>query len=162
MSRSFSNALICLGAVSGTAAAQSSDKTESVRISVKVGGKSYETAGQGSCRHTPTASIYGVPAALWMVALTGSADAPVKSMNLTLWKPKDGSPQQFSLSLDAGSGAHRIDVGGRGEQVGSGKANVVPEGSGGRIEITGKDDSGKAIELVVHCPAFAGVEAEGG
>lgn len=86
----------------------------------------------------------------------------MKSMNLTLWKLKNGSPQQFSLSLDTGSGARRIDVGGRGEQVGSGKAAVVPAGAGGRIEILGKDDSGKAIELVVHCPAFAGVEAEGG
>ena len=133
-----------------------------MKISGKVGAKSYESAGQGSCRHTPAAAIYGVPAALWMVALTGSEDAPVKSMNLTLWKPKNGSPQQFSLSLDAGSSTHRIDVGGRGEQVGSGKATVAATGAGGRIEISGKDASGKAIELVVHCPAFAGVEAEGG
>jgi hypothetical protein len=131
-------------------------------ISAKVGRKSYESAGQGSCRHTPTAAIYGVPAALWMVALSGSGEAPVKSMNLTLWKPKNGSPQQFSLSLEAGSSAHRIEVGGRGEQLGSGKAAVVPTGAGGRIEISGKDDSGKAIELVVQCPAFTGVEAEGG
>jgi hypothetical protein len=97
-----------------------------------------------------------------MVALTGSDDAAVKSMNLTLWKPKNGSPQQFSLSLTAGSSTHRIDVGGRGEQVGSGKASVAAKGAGGRIEISGKDDSGQALELVVDCPAFAGVEAEGG
>jgi hypothetical protein len=97
-----------------------------------------------------------------MVSVTGAKDASVKSMNLTLWKPKNGSPQQFSFSLDAGSSTHRIDVGGRGDQVGSGKAAVIATGAGGRIEISGKDDSGKAIELVVHCPAFGGVEAEGG
>ena len=162
MFRSFSIALVFMGAISASASAQSSQNAESVKISAKVGSKSYESAGQGSCRHAPTAAIYGVPAALWMVALTGSSDAPVKSINLTLWKPKNGSPQQFSLSLEEGSSAHRIDVGGRGEQVGSGKATVVPTGAGGRIEISGKDDSGKTLELVVHCPAFAGVEAEGG
>jgi hypothetical protein len=97
-----------------------------------------------------------------MVGVTGAEDAAVKSMNLTLWKPKNGGPQQFSLSLRTGSSSHRIDVGGRGEQIGSGKASVVAAGAGGRIEVSGKDDSGKTIELVVKCPAFAGVEDEGG
>ena len=162
MFRSFSTALACMVAATACANAQSSQDTGSVTISGKVGRRSYQSAGPGSCRHTPSAAIYGVPAALWMVALTGSDDAAVKSMNLTLWKPKNGSPQQFSLSLTAGSSTHRIDVGGRGEQVGSGKASVAAKGAGGRIEISGKDDSGQALELVVDCPAFAGVEAEGG
>jgi hypothetical protein len=159
--RSVSIALFCLiGVRPQPAGAQSSQNT--VMISAKVGPKSYESAGPGSCRHTPTAAIYGVPAALWMVGVTGAEDAAVKSMNLTLWKPKNGGPQQFSLSLSTGSSSHRIDVGGRGEQIGSGKASVVAAGAGGRIEVSGKDDSGKTIELVVTCPAFAGVEAEGG
>jgi hypothetical protein len=159
--RSVSIALFCLiGVRPQPAGAQSSQNT--VMISAKVGPKSYESAGPGSCRHTPSAAIYGVPAALWMVGVTGAEDAAVKSMNLTLWKPKNGGPQQFSLSLRTGSSSHRIDVGGRGEQIGSGKASVVAAGAGGRIEVSGKDDSGKTIELVVKCPAFAGVEAEGG
>ncbi len=163
MLRSFSMALLCMVAgVAHSAGAQSSQNGVSLKISAKVGGQTYESAGQGSCRHTPTAAIYGVPAALWMVALTGSDDAEVKSMNLTLWKPKNGSPQQFSVSLNAGPSSHRIDVGGQGEQLGSGKASVVAAGAGGRIQVSGKDDSGKTIELVVHCPAFTGVEAEGG
>jgi hypothetical protein len=159
--RFFFIALFCLaGAGAQPAGAQGSDNT--VMISAKVGSKSYESAGQGSCRHTPSAAIYGVPAALWMVGLTGSEDAAVESMNLTLWKPKNGGPQQFSLSLSTGSSSHRIDVGGRGEQIGSGKASVVAAGAGGRIEVSGKDDSGKTIELVVRCPAFGSVQAEGG
>ena len=161
MLRSISIALFCLiGADAQPASAQDSQNT--VMISGKVGAKSYESTGQGSCRHTPTAAIYGVPAALWMVGVTGSEDAAVKSMNLTLWKPKNGGPQQFSLNLSTGSSSHRIDVGGRGEQIGSGKASVAAVGAGGRIEVSGKDDSGKTVELVVQCPAFAGVEAEGG
>jgi hypothetical protein len=83
-------------------------------------------------------------------------------MNLTLWKPKNGSPQQFSLNLTTRSSSHRIDVGGRGDQIGSGKASVLPSGAGGRIEISGKDESGKAVELIVKCPTFGGVQAEGG
>jgi hypothetical protein len=97
-----------------------------------------------------------------MVGLTGSEDAAVKSVNLTLWKPQNGGPQQFSLSLSTRSSSHRIEVGGRGEQVGNGKAVVVAAGAGGRIEVSGKDEAGKAIKLVVHCPAFTGVQAEGG
>ena len=161
MLRSFSMALFCLIGVSAQPAG-AQDSPNTVMITAKVGQKSYESAGQGSCRHTPTAAIYGVPAALWMVGFTGSDDAAVKSMNLTLWKPKNGGSQQFSLSLSTGSSSHRIDVGGRGEQIGSGKASVVAAGAGGRIEVSGKDDSGKTIEVVIQCPAFAGVEAEGG
>jgi hypothetical protein len=155
-------ALFCLVAGVHQASAQAIQNSGSVTISARIGEKTYETDAQGSCRHTPTAAIYGVPAALWMVGLTGSDDAAVKSMNLTLWKPKNGTTQQFSLSLMAGSSSHRIAVGGRGEQVGGGKASVVTTGAGGRIEVSGKDDSGRTIELVVKCPVFAGVEAEGG
>ena len=163
MLQSFSIALFCLVAAGALpASAQESQNDGSLMISAKVGRKSYESAAQGSCRHTSAAAIYGVPAALWMVGLTGSEDAAIKSMNLTLWKPKNGSPQQFSLSLSTGSSSHRIDVGGRGEQVGSGNASVVTAGAGGRIEVSGKDEAGKAIELVIRCPVFAGVEAEGG
>jgi hypothetical protein len=161
--RSFSIAVLYMVTAGvHSAGAQSSQNGGSVMVSAKVSGKSYEGAGQGSCRHTPTAAIYGVPAALWMVALTGREDAEVKSVNLTLWKPKNGSPQQFSVSLNAGPSSHRIDVGGRGEQVGSGKASVVAMGAGGRIEVSGKDASGKTIELLIRCPAFGGLEAEGG
>jgi hypothetical protein len=162
--RPVSIALFCLVGIGAQPASsqQESRTTEPVMISARIGGKSYESAAQGSCRHTPAAAIYGVPAALWMVGLTGSQAAGIESLNLTLWKPKNGSPQQLSLSVNTKSSSHRIDVGGRGEQVGSGKASVVAMGTGGRIEVSGKDDSEKTIELVVKCPAFTGVEAEGG
>ena len=163
MLRPLSITLFCLvAAAAQPASAQESRGSRAAMISAKIGGKSYESAVQGSCRHTPTAAIYGVPAALWMVGLTGSEDAAITSVNVTLWKPKNGGPQQFSVSLSTKSSSHRIDVGGRGEQVGSGKASVVEVGDGGRIEVSGKDDSNKTIELVVTCPAFTGVEAAGG
>ena len=133
-----------------------------VSVSAKVGTKSYEGTGPGSCRHTPDAAIYDVPAALWMVEQGGSSNGAIKSLNLTVWKPKDGSRDQLSLALTTKSSSHRIDVGGRGDQVGSGKATVTPKDAGGRVEIQGKDESGAAVQVVITCPAFSGVQAEGG
>jgi hypothetical protein len=119
-------------------------------------------AGVGTCRHEPAASIYGVPAALWMVEHTGTADAAIKDLHLTLWRPKDESPEQISLNLTTRSGSHRIDVGGRGNQVGSGKVSLSTTGAGGQFELQGKDQAGSPIELMIKCPAFGGIEAEGG
>jgi hypothetical protein len=161
-------ALLSLAAASSTdLAAQGADSRAggngpTVSVSAKIGGKSYDATGPGTCRHTPDASIYDVPAALWMVEQSGSADRAITSLNLTIWKPKDGSPEQLSLALTTGSSDHRIAVGGRGEQVGSGKATVTPSGAGGRVEVRGKDEKGKALEVVISCPAFSGVTAEGG
>ena len=113
-------------------------------------------------RHSPTAAIHNVPAALWLVHHTGSGRGAIKRLNLTFWRPKDGSPERFSLAVKSRSSSHRIDVGGRGKPVGSGKAALSLKGTGGRFEIKGKDDSGTPIEVIIKCPAFGGIEAEGG
>jgi hypothetical protein len=168
MLRFFPTALLSLTAAGSTElAAQRGDtraggNDPTISISAKIGGKSYEATGPGSCRHTPDASIYDVPAALWMVEQSGSVDQTIRSLNLTIWKPKDGSPEQLSLALTTGSSDHQIAVGGRGEQVGSGKATVTPSGGGGIVEVRGKDEKGTAVEVVITCAAFAGVEAAGG
>ena len=133
-----------------------------LNITGKVGGKSLQASGSGSCRHAPDASIYGVSASLWMVQYGGSGDAQIKQLNLTLWRPKDGSPDQLSLALETKSGEHRIDTGGKGESKGEGSVTILPNGPGGRLELTGKDEGGKAVQIAIDCPAFAGVEAEGG
>lgn len=144
------------------AAAQGAGDAGTVSVSAKVGGKTYESAGAGSCKHAPQASIYGVPAALWRVEYTGAGDGGLKGANMTLWRPENGSAEQLSLALETRSSSHRINVGGRAERVGSGKASLSPDGPGGRFEIKGKDAAGVALEIVIKCPAFAGVEAEGG
>src|SRR5215208_1388406 len=74
------------------AVAQRKSLTESRRAPVdanlsitgKVGGKTLQASGVGSCRHAPDASIRGVSASLWMVQY-GSGDGAVKQLNLTLW-----------------------------------------------------------------------------
>jgi hypothetical protein len=136
---------------------------ESVTITVtaRIGGKIYQGSGTGSCRHEAEASIHDVSAALWMVQYAGEGKA-LKQLNLTLWRPKDGSPDQLSLSLETGSGSHRIETGGKGGNKGEGSVTILPSGPGGRLEISGKEAGGKPVQITIDCPAFAGIEAEGG
>src|SRR6266511_4017651 len=61
--------------------------------SLKVGGEVYGAKGQGSCTHAPKASIYGILAEMWSVRQQGEG----RSVQLTLWKPSDGSAGMFSL-----------------------------------------------------------------
>jgi hypothetical protein len=131
-------------------------------IAGKVGGKSLQSSGSGACRHAPDASFRGVSASLWMVQYGGSRDAALKQLNLTLWRPKDGSPDQLSLVLETSSGDHRIETGPEGEGKGQGTVTILPNGPGGRLELSGKEAGGEPIQLTIDCPAFAGIEAEGG
>ena len=131
-------------------------------IAGKIGGKSLQATGSGACRHAPDASIRGVSASLWMVQYGGSRDGALKQLNLTLWRPKDGSPDQLSLVLETSSGDHRIETGAGGEGKGQGTVTILPNGPGGRLELSGKEAGGKPIQITIECPAFAGIEGEGG
>jgi hypothetical protein len=136
---------------------------ESVAIAVtaRIGGKSYRGSGTGSCRYEPEASIHDVSASLWTVQYAGRGRS-LKHLNLTLWRPKDGSPDQLTLSLETGSGSYRIETGGKGENSGEGSVTILPSGPGGRLEISGKEAGGKPLQITIDCPAFAGTEAEAG
>jgi hypothetical protein len=138
--------------------------TESTEVSViaRVGTKSYTSRLPGTCKYEPSASIYDVPAALWMVEGGGSTGSEIKQLTLTLWRPKNGSADQISLSLQAGSSTARIDVNPRSKPVGTGSVEVQPQGSGGTFELKGKDATGTNVKLTISCPSFAAVEAAGG
>ncbi|HJR17209.1 MAG TPA: hypothetical protein VJ808_10180 [Gemmatimonadales bacterium] len=150
-----------LVAIATSGAAQRNSGAAVVSVAAKIGGKSYQASGSGSCRHTPSASIYDVPAALWMVEHPSSGPEALQ-VNLTVWRPKNGGPEQLSLALSTRSSSHRIAVGGRGEQIGRGKISLSSTGTGGSFQITGKDGSGTPLEVQIECPVFTGVEAEGG
>jgi hypothetical protein len=152
--------------VSGPAAAQRQSQPDqagqtSVTIEAKIGGKKYKGSGNGECKHAPDASIRGVSASLWMVQYGSTKDGSLKRLNLTLWRPKDGGNDQLSLSMETGSGSHRIEAGTEGENAGRGSVTVLPSGPGGRLEITGKEAGGKSVQVTIDCSAFAEVEAEG-
>ncbi|HEY9015549.1 MAG TPA: hypothetical protein VIM84_10865 [Gemmatimonadales bacterium] len=131
-----------------------------LNINGKVGGKSFQAAGTGACRHAPEASIRGASASLWLVQFSSQHEG-LKQLNLTLWRLKDGGPDQVSLSLETKSGTHRVESG-AGDDQGEATVVILPNGPGGRLEITGKDADGKRMQLAIECPAFSSVEAEGG
>ena len=94
----FFSALLCVAAWTSEGAAQRAQGEGTLSISARLDGKTYQAAGRGNCRHAPTASIYDVPAALWTVEYAGSRDASIRQLNLTLWRPKNGTEAQFSIS----------------------------------------------------------------
>jgi hypothetical protein len=158
--------LILLSGASREAAAQrkltdAPAESAAITVAARIGGKSYHGTGTGACRYEPDASIHDVSAALWMVQYAGQAGAP-KQLTLTLWRPKDGSPDQLSLSLEAGSSSYRIETGGKGGNSGEASVTILPSGPGGSLEIKGKEAGGKSVQITIDCPVFAGIEAEGG
>jgi hypothetical protein len=138
--------------------------TESTEVSVvaRIGPKSYSSRVPGTCEYEPSASIYDLPAALWMVEGAASKGSEIKQLTLTLWRPKNGSADQISLSLQAGSSTARIDVNPRSKPVGSGTVELQPQGAGGKFELKGKDAEGTDVNLTISCPSFTAVEAAGG
>src|SRR3954471_16733197 len=98
-------------------------ESAAISVTARIGGKDYQGSGTGSCRHEPEASIHGVSAALWMVEYAGQKGA-LKQLNLTLWRPKDGSEDQLSLAVETGSGSHRIQTGGK-EGKGEGSVTIL-------------------------------------
>jgi hypothetical protein len=136
-------------------------ESATISVTARIGGKNYQGSGTGSCRHEPEASISGVSAALWTVQFAGQTGA-LKQLNLTLWRPKDGSPDQLSLSLETGSSTHRIETGKKEGNSGEGSVTILPSGPGGRMEFSGKEAGGKPVQITIDCPAFAGIEAEAG
>ena len=131
-------------------------------VSARIDDKNYGATGPGSCRHAPTASIHGIPAALWLIEYDNRSSAGIKRLNLTLWRPTDGSSDQVSLSLSTSSTTHRINSVGKPQSEGAATVKISPLATGGRLELKGNDAGGATIELTVVCPAFVGVEAEGG
>jgi hypothetical protein len=163
--------LVLASAIARDAAAQRrlprakpAGESESTKLSVvaRVGTKSYKSTLDGTCKHEPSASIYDIPAALWMVQANSPDRSQIQQLSLTLWRPKNGSADQISLSLQAGSRSARIDVNPKGPPSGAATVQLKPIGSGGKLELQGKDSKGTRVNLTISCPTFEGVEAEGG
>ena len=131
-------------------------------VSARIDDKNYGATGPGSCKHAPAASIHDIPAALWLIEYDNPSSVGIKRLSLTLWRPKDGSSDQVSLSLSTSSTTHRINSVGKPQSEGAATVKVSPLATGGRLELKGNDAGGAKIELTVACPIFAGVEAEGG
>lgn len=131
--------------------------TVPVEVSVKVGSASYQAKSEGTCTHAPRASIYGIVSEQWTVR----HEEDGRSVQLTLWKPADGSAQMFSLSVSGTANATISTV--RGGQVsGSGSVKLEPSGKGGIFSIDAKAKAGETINGTLKCAAFMRAFAEGG
>jgi len=127
-------------------------------VALEVGGKKVQASGQGECKAAPQASIYGVNAALYSV----SQSIPnQRSLNLSVWQPKDGSPNMISLRLWDGKNTYTVDTvkgGSKKDTKGSGNATV----SGTTITLDAVAASGEKITGRIQCRSFGGIRAEGG
>ena len=137
-------------------------ETAEVGILAGVGGRNYTSRVPGTCRHEPSAAIFGVPAALWMVEARGVADSEVRGLSVTLWQPKDGSADQLSLTLDVGREPISLEVNPRERAKGTASIQVRRSGAGGTFEVRGQDAAGSKVSLTITCPVFGAVVAEGG
>ena len=130
-----------------------------IDVSLKVGGQAYDSREPGRCSHAPTASIYSVVSEMWSV----QQSAEGRSLALTLWRPKDGSGDMVTLSVNSGSASHEINtVRAGGAPSGSGKVTFEKSGAGGLFTIAGKTKDGVAVSGTIKCDAFAPHIAEGG
>ena len=133
-----------------------------ITLVARVGAKSYTGTLSGSCQHEPDAAIYDLPSALWTVQAGGAPGNAIKQLNLTLWRPKNGSADQISLSLQAGTSSTRIEINPRDRPMGAVKVTLESKSSGGTFDLTGKDAKGKKVKLTIGCPTFDAIVAEGG
>jgi hypothetical protein len=124
---------------------------------VKVAGQPYVAKGLGSCTHAPKASIYNVAAEMWSVR----QEADNRSLQLTFWKPADGSASMFSLAVSGPANATISTVRG-GEIAGQGTMTLAPVGKGGTFTIDGKGKNGTTIAGTVKCEVFTPAIADGG
>lgn len=128
-----------------------------LEVSLKVGAGAYTGKGQGSCTHAPKASIFGVLSEMWTVRHQEEG----RSVQLTLWKPADGSAPMFNLSVSGKTNASISTVRG-GQVTGSGTVTLAPSGKGGTFTIDAKGKAGEAIGGTIACEAFTPAIAEGG
>jgi hypothetical protein len=145
----------------GPASGAVSRGTVPMQIEAMVGGRSYRASGPGECTHTTDASIYEVPAAQW-AARYSAESGDITNLNLTIWQPKSGGPDQFNLSMRTGSTESRIATVKGGDIVGAGSAGVRPDGAAGTLTAEGTDAAGTLVRVSITCERFPEPVAEGG
>ncbi len=130
----------------------------SMQVSLTAGGQRYESSAAGECTHAPTASIYGVVSELWTARQSDNG----KSVNLSLWQPKDGSRPMVSLTVTSGKASHRVSTIRGAAIAGSAKTQFEQVGKGGTFTVYAKSAEGADIIGTIKCNAFAPHIAEGG
>ncbi len=136
----------------------SPDSQAPVHVSLTVGGQKFESSAPGKCTHAPVASIYQTMAALW----TAQQSHEGRSLNLSLWRPNDGSGDMVSLSVSTGGSSKQVSTVRGGTVAGFGKVTLALSGKGGTFTVDAKAGDGTSIAGTIKCDAFAPHTAEGG
>lgn len=134
------------------------DAQAPMQVSLTVAGQKFESSTPGKCTHAPVASIYQVMSELWTAQQSGEG----RSLNVSLWRPKDGSGDMVSLSVSTGGSAKQVSTVRGGTVAGSGKVTLTPSGKGGTFTVDAKAADGTSITGTIRCDAFAPHTAEGG
>ncbi len=129
-------------------------------IEIESGSDRAALTGTGKCTHTSEGWIYGAPAALWRVE-DSDVDKKVYA-TLTVWRPKSGGPDQFTMALTTDGRQHAINTVKGGELVGSGTVEIHPTGEGAHFVVAGKDGDGRSVRATFQCERFTEHVAEGG
>jgi hypothetical protein len=129
-----------------------------LQVALQVGSARYTSSSPGTCEHTDAASIYNVPSEQWRVEQQDEA----RSVTLTLWNPKDRSPQMVNFVVSAGSRQEVQTVRGPQPLSGTGKIAVEPAAKGGTFRLDLKTAKGTVITGTITCSAFTQPIAEGG
>jgi hypothetical protein len=144
---------LSLAALSATAATP--------QIALQVGATRYAASGKGECKSAPEASIHGVKAAMYSVV---HRDGP-RALSFTLWQPRGGPSDVFSLNLSDGTKRHDVDtvkLGTKRDTRGSGKASVAKKGKGATFTLDAVTAGGDKVTGTIECTDFGAVRAEGG
>jgi hypothetical protein len=96
-----------------------------------------------------------VPATQWHAMLDGGNGSELENVNVTVWRPKAGGPDQVTLFMTVGKRTHRIATVSGGEQAGRATASARPEGTGGTLLVEGTTAEGTPITLELRCSAFS-------
>jgi phage tail sheath gpL-like len=83
-------------------------------------------------------------------------------LNLSMWRPKNGSGDMVSLSVSTGKTSKTVSTVRGAAVAGSGKVTLAATGKGGVFTVDAKAADGTAITGTIKCDAFAPHIAEGG
>jgi len=141
--------------------ASSAQDEVGVAITLQVAGQPYHLEGKAECQHEPAAYIYSVPSEMWSIHQNDER----RSVNLSLWRPRNASGDMFSLSVGTRGKAYLINtikVPGERSSKGAGKVTFTRSGTGGTFTINATTTDGAVITGTIKCSAFTVAIAEGG
>jgi hypothetical protein len=126
-----------------------------VSLVAKVGGHVIPAEGSGECYTSSESTIYDVPATQWHATFNGPKTSDLQNVNVTVWRPKAGGPDQVTLFLTMDNKTHRIATVAGAELIGRATASARVEGDGGTLLVEGSTSAGTPVRLELSCSAFS-------